>query len=108
MHSISGIVDKESIRIEIANGKMDLLNTPCGVTNRKLDKERVGTGLYRLNLVSKYATQRADHLDTKFTLPHLDCTLYMSIFQLVTTPSAYSKSRKIQMNQKSGPETFRI
>lgn len=39
MHSISGIVDKESIRIEIANGKMDLLNTPCGVTNRKLDKE---------------------------------------------------------------------
>ncbi len=62
-----------------------------GIKNWKMDKERVEIGLDRLNLVSKCATQRADHFDAKFTItdPIPNPTLYIFIFQFDFSPSFF-------------------
>ena len=51
-----------------------------GATVWIMDKERVGIGLDRLNLVSKCATRRADHFDAKFIITNPSPTLSVSIF----------------------------
>ena len=77
--------------IEISYHFCRLVEYTCGVHKLKMNKEGVGIELDGLNLVSKCTTRRADHFDSKFTIPDPDPALYLSIFQFVIPIGVFNK-----------------